>query len=102
MCGPSGQLPGRTLDHGDAGRRSRGCLSAGSLAWVPFPGRPTAPGWSGGQCPGADPPGQALADQVPQVQSSGAETLARSWKAQQRLHATYTKLTRRGKIPRSR
>ena len=26
-----------------------------------------------------------------------AETLARSWKAQQRLHATYTKLTRRGK-----
>ena len=31
-----------------------------------------------------------------------AETLARSWKAQQRLHATYTKLTRRGKIPRWR
>ena len=28
-----------------------------------------------------------------------AETLARSWKAQQRLHATYAKLTRRGKIP---
>ncbi len=27
------------------------------------------------------------------------ETLARSWKAQQRLHATYAKLTRRGKIP---
>jgi hypothetical protein len=29
-----------------------------------------------------------------------AETLARSWKAQQqRLHATYAKLIRRGKIP---
>ena len=28
-----------------------------------------------------------------------AQTLARSWKAQQRLHATYAKLTRRGKIP---
>lgn len=28
-----------------------------------------------------------------------AETLARSWRAQQRLHATYAKLTRRGKIP---
>jgi transposase len=27
------------------------------------------------------------------------QTLARSWKAQQRLHATYAKLTRRGKIP---
>jgi transposase len=27
------------------------------------------------------------------------ETLARSWKAQQRLHATCAKLTRRGKIP---
>ena len=28
-----------------------------------------------------------------------AQMLARSWKAQQRLHATYAKLTRRGKIP---
>jgi transposase len=28
-----------------------------------------------------------------------ARTLARSWKAQQRLHVTYAKLTRRGKIP---
>jgi transposase len=27
------------------------------------------------------------------------QTLARSWKAQQRLHATYAKLIRRGKIP---
>jgi len=32
-------------------------------------------------------------------QGACPETLARSWKAQQRLHATYTKMTRRGKIP---
>jgi transposase len=32
-------------------------------------------------------------------QDACPETLARSWKAQQRLHATYVKLTRRGKIP---
>src|SRR5689334_1077298 len=65
-------MPGRAADHGDAGWRSRGCLTAGALAWVPFPGRPAAPGWSGGQCPGAVPPGQALADQVAQVQCSGS------------------------------
>jgi len=31
--------------------------------------------------------------------SASPATLARSWAAQQRLHATYAKLTRRGKIP---
>ena len=45
-------------------------------------------------------PGPAWA--VPRGAGRPEQTLARSWKAQQRLHATYAKLTRRGKIPRWR
>jgi hypothetical protein len=57
------QLDGRVPDHGDTGWPGR---------WHgPLRNLPVVPRRSGGQCPGAGPPGQAFAGQVAQVHRGG-------------------------------
>ena len=62
------------------------------------PGRRCAPPWSRRRGPTG--PGPAIGADLRRRQDGlPPATLARSWKAQQRLHATYAKMTARGKPP---